>query len=134
MFLFNGIHFGHILPFISLLPDSAPFPTNPSLCLFLYCYYSLKHSWCCPCTIGLYCLSLEWAFFTRSHTFRKTRSLSPSNNQLQQIQNKGWQCPCSHPSWDLVCFEHGQVLCFLSQLLWIHLWNCSIVSRKQFFL
>lgn len=50
-----------------------------------------------------------------------------------------FQCfQCMHSfhtvCWYIVCLEIAQVLCILSQMLWVHMCTCPAVSRKKCFL
>lgn len=77
-------------PSFQLLPDAAPFPTNPSLCLFLYCYYSWG-------TVDAAHILLDCTAYPQSGPSLPDDTLlgKPALSLLatiscQQIQNKEW--------------------------------------------
>lgn len=129
---FYTIYFDHTYPLPQLLPYPPPSPLATQLCVPLI----FKHirSNLCWLYFWMCGLSLAHNRLTRVPLLRKTDSDSPSSYQLPMPPQLGvGHCVHLPSPWrNLVWLEYEQVLCTLSQSLWLYIHNFHSIQKTLF--
>lgn len=99
---------------------SNPFSVHPTLFFGFVLDIFIKTYLCYPNTFGH--AAFYWRVVKWSGTTLTENCLSPCQQQ--------WACAHSHSYWDLVWLGPVQILCTVSQPLWIHLCIAPAVSRR----
>lgn len=113
-----------------LLQVPSPFPTHPTLWALL-----LTHQIQMVLPVAFGCIAFPWNVTNPPGVtpLKKTDSASFISYPLL---SKRWEFELTSSLYPeiFVWIDCAQVLCILSQLLWIHLYNCPAMSRKCCFL